>query len=730
MKFLKLGASVVAILIVGVMVVLLTVDIGKYKDVIQDQAKAATGREVTIGDINLSLSLTPAIVISDVTLANAPWGSRPQMLTLKRLEASTQLLPLLFGTVNITGLKLVDPDAMLETNAQGKGNWEFDVPTADGASTVPLNISGVAVEGLKLAYRDGKTKGNSTVVAKSVAVVITGAVNDLVFPSIAVTEALASYREGGKAAEGSIAAVSFNTAGPITALNITKLALIEAKGSFKDGASAYEGTVASLAMTGEAAPAAAKSARFDLPAALKAMQVTSLTMEKSTAALKDSRTTATAVIGKVALTAKGKIGDLGITNIAASDGKLTYNSSGAPVSVDVATLTLDGAGALTLAAKLDGGDVKAAGTLAPIATLMRMNASFPARLTLEGKGLKATTDVTINRSGKRPAATGAVSIAELDLAALGGKGGAKPASAAAGGQVFSDEPLPWDSLTVGVDATVKVAVGKLTLASGLILTNVVLPVDLAAGKLSLAAASFAVAGGTVIADVKMDAGNKSVALKAEAKGLSAESLARELKKSDLITQGPVDLAINVNGSGNSVHAVMASLNGSIVAGMGESKIRSDALNVLGADVIMQVVSAINPAGNKDPYTVARCGVVNLQIANGVAATNNGIALVTDKMQVTSSGKIDFGGERVDLNLRPKATSGVGAGLGALAQAVKVSGPLSNPGIGVDKAGALKTLGILGAAFATGGASILAQGAADRLDGRDLCQAARTWHLKK
>lgn len=70
---------------------------------------------------------------------------------------------------------------------------------------------------------------------------------------------------------------------------------------------------------------------------------------------------------------------------------------------------------------------------------------------------------------------------------------------------------------------------------------------------------------------------------------------------------------------------------------------------------------------------------------------------------------------------------MGASLGTIAQAVKVSGPLSNPGIGVDKAGAIKTLGILGAAFATGGASILAQSA---VDGRDLCQAARTWHLKK
>jgi len=83
-------------------------------------------------------------------------------------------------------------------------------------------------------------------------------------------------------------------------------------------------------------------------------------------------------------------------------------------------------------------------------------------------------------------------------------------------------------------------------------------------------------------------------------------------------------------------------------------------------------------------------------------------------------------------VRPKATGGLGIGLGSLAQAVKVQGPLAAPGIGIDKAGAIKSLGTLGAAFATGGASLLAQSAADKAAGAggDPCQIARTWHLKK
>jgi len=732
MKILKIVAGIVLLLVAGVVVFLLTFDVGQYKGLIQDQAKAATGREVTIGDIKLALALNPAIVVSDVKVANASWGSRPDMLTLKRLEASTQLIPLLFGTVNISGLKLVEPDAVLETDAQGKGNWEFETQSASGGA-VPLNISGITVEGLKLAYRNGQTRETSTVTAKRVEADIEGPLMDLNIPSIALEDVVASYKEGNASGEGAIGTLDLSTVGPIADINIAKLTLANAKGAFKNGPAAYEGAIESLAMEGEGkARAPAKGGAIDIAAALQALIVTKLTLDNATGSLKDSKTAASATLGKVTVDAKGRIADMGITNLAVSDSKASYKGEGAPVDAVIENLSLDDKGVLAFAGKVSGQDVKANGTLAPIAALVSMNKAFPAKVALEGFGLKADADIMLDMSKKRPSAKGSLSVPELDLSAYT-NAAAAPAGTAktpAGGRVFSDEPLPWGTLS-SADADVKVSVGKLTLPNGLLLTDVVLPVVLADGKLTLKPATFAVVGGTVTADVAMDSTDKSLALKAEAKGFTAEALAKALKRTDLITQGPVDFNANVRGSGNSVRAIMATLDGSVIAGMGESKIRTDALNMIGGDVIMQVASAINPMGNKDPYTVARCAVVNLQITNGIANTNNGIAMVTDKMQVTSSGKIDFGAERIDLNVRPKATGGIGIGLGSLAQAVKVSGPLSNPGVGVDKAGAIKAIGTLGAAFATGGASLLAQSAKDKIDGGgDPCQTARTWHVKK
>jgi hypothetical protein len=743
MKALKIVAGVIVVLIVGVIVVLMTVDVSQYKGMIQDQAKAATGREVTIGDIKLSLSLSPAIVVTDVKVANASWGSRREMLTLKQLEAQTELIPLLFGTVNISGLKLVDPDAVLETNASGKGNWEFETASStasgDNASqsgNMPLNVSGVSVEGLKLVYRDGKTKSLANIAAKTADIDIDGPLMALRIPSMDVTEAVGSFKDGAKAGSGSVGKFSLKAVGPITDINLTKLTVDDAKGEYKDGAESYQGAVKSLSMEGEGA-ARPPAKNMDVVAAVKALTLTKFSLDTATVAVKQAKATANAEVGKITVDAKGKLGDFGITNLAMSDSKLNYKGAGAPVDVTLDKLSLDGVGVLTLAAKVNGQDLKASGTLAPVAALAAMDKSFPAKVILEGFGLKADTDITIDVSGKRPMAKGSLKIPELDLAAYtkdmrgSGGGGGSAGAARSGGKVFSDDPLAWDALTAA-DADVHVTVGKMTLPNGIELKDFTAPTKLTDGKLVVKPATFGVAGGAITTDVDANAGDKSFGLKVTAKGISAETLSKELKHNDIITQGPIDLNIDVRGSGNSMHALMASLNGSVIAGMGESRIRSDALNIIGADVIMQVLNALNPMGNKDPYTVARCAVVNLQIAGGVANTNEGIALVTDKMQVTSSGKIDLGGERIDLNVRPKATSGLGVGLGSLVQAVKVTGPLSSPGIGIDKNAAIKSLGTLGAAFATGGASFLAQAAKDKVDNSrgDPCQLARTWHTKK
>lgn len=647
MKLAKIAGIVVAVLVVVFVIFIATFDIGKYKSVIQDQAKAATGREVVIGDIRMSASLTPAVTLIDVTVANAPWGTRPQMVILKSAVAHLELIPLISGRVNIASITAEDPDLWLETDRQGKGNWEFTsaapAPAAPQGSAQgnesSLNLGAMNAKGLKLNYKDAKTGKTATVGAKSL---------DVKFD------------------------------GPLSGMVITKVDLVD-------------GVIA----------------------------------------LQDGKTSTTATIGKFTMDAKGKISDLGITNIDLSDTKVAYTGEGAPVNAVFDKLSLDKDGALQISGKVNGEDMKGKGSLAPVAVLVALNKPFPVKLSLDAMGFKAETDLQVTVVNNRPQLKGTVNIPEFTLsaAAQGKSGPAKGGAGAASSQIFPETPLPWDELKGG-DADVKLSLGKVTMAGGMVATNVVLPINLAGGKLAVAPFSLGFAGGTLTGDLHANAADKSVALKVDGKGFTAEGIAKEMKKGDMITGGPVDLQLNVRGSGNSMHAVAGSLDGSFVAGMGEGKIRRGALNMVGADVLTQVASAINPMASKNEYTMAKCAVVNLAIANGVATTNNGIAFVSDELQVQSSGTINLGTERVDLNVRPKARGGIGVGLGNLAQAVKIQGSLARPGVGIDKAGAARTLGTLGLAFATGGGSILAQGAKDRMDSGDPCQTARTWNAKK
>ena len=140
MKKLGVILGAVIVLLVGGAVagiaVLKSMDFNEYKGLIAEQAKAATGRDLTIaGNLELGISLTPSLSVEGVTFSNAAWGSRPEMAKLDRLEAKVSLMPLLSGTVEVQRLILEGLDLLAETDKAGKGNWEFGPPADKPAPT-------------------------------------------------------------------------------------------------------------------------------------------------------------------------------------------------------------------------------------------------------------------------------------------------------------------------------------------------------------------------------------------------------------------------------------------------------------------------------------------------------------------------------------------------------------------------------------------------------------------
>ncbi|GAB6054176.1 AsmA family protein [Magnetospira thiophila] len=175
MKKLLIGlVGLVVVLVIAVVVVLKSMDFNQYKGMIAEQAKAATGRDLMIsGDIEVGISLTPSLMVEGVSLSNAEWGSRQEMVTLRRVEAQVSLLPLLTGTVDVQRFILKDVDALLETDKKGNGNWTFTAAepakaeeASEGPAALPV-IREVVLENVKLTYHDGMTGKTTTAVVQS-----------------------------------------------------------------------------------------------------------------------------------------------------------------------------------------------------------------------------------------------------------------------------------------------------------------------------------------------------------------------------------------------------------------------------------------------------------------------------------------------------------------------------------------------------------------------------------
>ena len=189
-------AGGIGVLAVGIIVVVvMSYDYNKFKEPVARAVEQATGRRLTLGgDIALSLGLTPALVLEDVDLANAAWGSRPNMVQLKRFEVQVALLPLIGGSVEVQRFILIEPDILIETDAKGRSNLAFEAPgkTAGAPAqppprrTEPAGLPAMALDSLeirhgRLTYRDGASGKTHQVLLRQVRAGMTGLTSPLTF---------------------------------------------------------------------------------------------------------------------------------------------------------------------------------------------------------------------------------------------------------------------------------------------------------------------------------------------------------------------------------------------------------------------------------------------------------------------------------------------------------------------------------------------------------------------
>lgn len=156
LKLIKLGIKV-SIVLGGIAIVIAYARLSEFgdmrKDLMAQIENSYAGRLSIGGPAELDLSFPPRVIINDVKIQNAKWGTKKHMMTAEQVVAEVDLLPLIQGKMAVPRLRMVGVDIVFEQNADGLSNWDelngFETAAGPGGATPPPaifpNIAGSTV---------------------------------------------------------------------------------------------------------------------------------------------------------------------------------------------------------------------------------------------------------------------------------------------------------------------------------------------------------------------------------------------------------------------------------------------------------------------------------------------------------------------------------------------------------------------------------------------------------
>lgn len=726
--------TLIGLLIASILAVISFIDVNQYKDTITAQVKELTGRELTLlGDLQLKVALSPSVIVEDARFANAPWGSREEMVTVGRLEVEVGLIPLISGDIRLERFILVDPSIYLETNKQGQRNWELDIAEPAPEEGLPqereglaLQVIDVRIEDGQISYLDGATKETTTFQFERLSLQRQGA-NEL--------------RIALKADYNGVPVDLRGNTGRISNLLQNEQFPLQLEGTLGEIDIVLEGQLdhpmdakgMNLTLSGESKDLTtlSKLAGADLPVIGPLKLNTRLTDSEDGFDLSalEAKLGKSELNGDVSLNLAGKRPDVSarldsnlidLSVFAANDKKSpkkqAEKKSEKTVLIDPKALQpmrlLDADVTLNIK-KIRTAEIE----LDSLQTTVSLKNG---KLALKGLNVQfAGSDLGGNASfdpfAKRPVITARLNSNTLDLTALQKSESGKKAKQAGQqakekqsktpGKLFSPDALSLQSLRE-LDADVSLKAGQVK-TKDLAFNKLDVSLKIHEGKLAIKPLKLAVAGGDVQGDILLNALREATTVTANMNATQVE-LGRISSIEKLIQGGKSNTSIKLAGKGKSVKDIMAGLNGSLVFEVGKGSVNAKYVDLLGSDLLVQIVQKVNPLAKKGETSRLECAAVRFDVKDGVSTIDRGIALQTDKMNVVGSGAFNLKEELVDLSLRPDAREGLGVGAGELAQLVRVAGPFSNPGLAADAKGVAKLGATIGVAVATAGTSYLAQ----------------------
>src|SRR5215471_11297350 len=122
-RWLRIVLIAVAVIFVIILVLPLLINVNSYRPKIEANASRALGRQVTVGNLSLSI-FSGSVEADNVAIADDPAFSKSPFVTAKSLKIGVELMPLIFSKeLKITEIVLEQPQITLLKNASG--TWNF-----------------------------------------------------------------------------------------------------------------------------------------------------------------------------------------------------------------------------------------------------------------------------------------------------------------------------------------------------------------------------------------------------------------------------------------------------------------------------------------------------------------------------------------------------------------------------------------------------------------------------
>jgi uncharacterized protein involved in outer membrane biogenesis len=265
-------------------------------------------------------------------------------------------------------------------------------------------------------------------------------------------------------------------------------------------------------------------------------------------------------------------------------------------------------------------------------------------------------------------------------------------------KVFSAEPFDLQALHQ-VDAAVSFRADQI-LTHRIALDKFQLDLSLKNGHLIIKPLTTNIGGGELSSklDLLAKENHANLTTKITAKKINLGEMLKKLEISQDL-DGVLDLNINLKGQGKSVAALMAGLNGDVVAILSESQMPVKYLNLVGADLATSLLKIVNPFAKKIERAQINCAVCDFNIKDGLA-TSDVIMIDDPDKTLLSAGTVNFKTEELDFGIHTQPKEGLGTketgkvslSLGVITKPFKLGGTLAKPSLGISPERALKTVG--------------------------------------